>query len=73
MAKNVQAAVADGTVHILCLRPGLRRGGIAHPAHAVHARVDLTREQLVAILADPLLVVVVGVRLALDDLPAEAD
>lgn len=56
--------------HVLCSRPGLRRGGSENPAHAVYRAGDHTAEQLHALLDEPAIVVVIGRRLDADGIDA---
>jgi len=44
-------------IQIVCKKPGFRRGGIAHPDVATYSESDLTKEQLAAFKAEPMLVV----------------
>lgn len=62
--------------HVLCTRPGLRRGGRENPGHAVYQAGDHTPEQLHALLDEPAIVVVIGRRLdagGIDALTPPAD
>ena len=43
---------------VVCRDPGLRRGGIVHPAVHVYPRKELTREQLFAMAKEPALEVI---------------
>lgn len=47
-------------LHIVCHRPGLRRGGVTHPAHQAHAADAFTAEQLAELLAEPELTLILG-------------
>jgi hypothetical protein len=52
-------------LHIVCHRPGLRRGGVTHPAHQVHAPDAFSAEQLAEMLAEPELTLIFGERATL--------
>ena len=51
-------------LHIVCHRPGLRRGGVTHPAHRAHAADAFTAEQLAELLAEPELTLILGEMVA---------
>ncbi len=46
--------------HVLCPRPGLRRGGRENPDHASYVLGDHTPAQLRSMLDDPAIRIVVG-------------
>ena len=69
MAKPAPAST--GLIHVLCLRPGLRRAGLEHPLHQVLKRKDLSDEQLLEMASEPLLVLVEGVRLTAETLAGD--
>lgn len=50
--------VPPGHIIVVCRDPGLRRGGIVHPAVHVYPRKELTRGQLRAMAAEPALEVI---------------
>lgn len=63
--------------HVVCLRPGMHRGGHANPLHAHYEDGDHTVGQLQDLAADPNIVIIHGgerLTLAhLDAMQAEAD
>jgi hypothetical protein len=52
------------SLHICCVRPGLMRGGVRHPRHAVHAADAFTAAQIAELLAEPALTVILGGQVA---------
>ena len=53
-ASKGERAVAGDTI-IVCRQPGLRRGGIVHPAVAVYPDGHFTPDQAKSLKAEPLL------------------
>lgn len=45
----------SGDMIIVCRQPGLRRGGIVHPAVAVYPRGHFTSDEFKSLKAEPLL------------------
>lgn len=58
--------MTDYQYHVLCSHPGMRRGGRENPAHATYKPGDHTAEQLHALLDEPAIIVVLGVRMTAD-------
>lgn len=56
-------------LHIACTRPGLIRGGVAHPRHASYPLAHFTEAQLAEMLAEPELVLVLGARVTREMIP----
>ncbi|GBQ15243.1 hypothetical protein CFR78_04240 [Komagataeibacter rhaeticus] len=55
---DAERMVPPGHVIVVCRDPGLRRGGIVHPAVHVYPREELTRGQLRAMASEPALEVI---------------
>ncbi|KXV00278.1 hypothetical protein AD929_11630 [Gluconobacter potus] len=53
-ASKGEKAVAGDTI-IVCRQPGLRRGGLVHPAVAVYPDGHFTSDQIKSLTAEPLL------------------
>lgn len=47
-------------LHIVCHAPGMIRGGMRHPPHAVHALDAFAPEDLAEMIADPSMTLIVG-------------
>ncbi len=55
---------------VLCARPGLIRGGHAHPAMTSHAPGAFTEAQLREMLAEPAIRIAFGSQILAEDIPA---